>query len=631
MGIHAERSIPLSRQRRRFPLGAGAALAVLGLAGAAPPRAVAPEAAAAGRGFEVVTATAGVAKKHTTRRFDNPYAEIMAGYTALGAAAAVADYDGDGFEDLFVTDSSIAGRNHLYHNNGDLTFTDVAAEAGVADGNDASNASAGALWLDFNNDGRPDLLVVRFGHNRLYENLGSGRFADVTRAAGLDRYANAICAIAFDYDRDGRVDILVGNYFQPVDLFHPATPRFFPESFETARNGGGLTLWHNDGPDAAGHWTFSDRTARAGLAAMTGWTLAVGHGDADGDGYDDLYVACDFGTDHLFVNRGDGTFRDATERALGGFDTKKGMNAEWGDYDGDGRLDVFVTNITDDYMREGNFLWHNNGPDAQGEVTFTDVAREAGVYDSGWGWGGKFFDYDNDGWLDLYVVDGWVSAGPESYVPDIFAMAIKPGIDLADARNWPPMGKKSLSGYQKKRLFHNLGGQFRDEAARHGLDSVRDGRGVAVADFDNDGRMDLFVTNAGAEPYLYHNVLPLANHWVELVLQGEAQGPAQGSAQGAAKGVMGARSNRAAVGAQVRLTAGGRTLLRFVDGGNGFAGQSTERVHFGLGGATAIDRVEVRWPSGARTVYAGVPIDRIHRLLEGRPDLLPFHAEAHKR
>ncbi|HXO22406.1 MAG TPA: VCBS repeat-containing protein, partial [Thermoanaerobaculia bacterium] len=536
-------------------LGALASLRAEGAArqGAAP----APSRPPAERWFEDRTAAAGLARPHSTRKFDNPYAEIMAGYTALGAAAAAGDYDGDGFEDLFVTDSSVGGKNHLYHNNGDLTFTDVAAEAGVADGNDAENATADALWLDYNNDGRPDLLVVRFGHNQLFENLGGGKFRDVTREAGLDRYANAITAIAFDYDRDGYVDILVGNYFQPVNLFHPDTPRFFPESFETAQNGGGVTLWHNNGPDKNGRFSFTDVTRKAGLQ-LSGWTLDVGHGDADGDGNDDLYVACDFGTDRFFLNNGDGTFSDKTATAIG-FDTKKGMNAEWGDFDNDGRLDIYVTNITDDYMREGNFLWHNNGKNAQGELTFTDVARETGTYDTGWGWGAKFIDYDNDGWLDLYAVNGWVSAGPESYVPDIFAMIVKPGIDFADARNWPPMGKKSLSGYEKKRLFHNLEGrQFKDEAARHGLDSTRDGRGIAVADFDNDGRQDLFVANAGAAPYLYHNVLPLPRHWVDFVLSGT-------------------RSNRAAVGARVLLTAAGRTYLRFVDGGNGFGGQSSQR------------------------------------------------------
>ncbi|MGH9786731.1 MAG: FG-GAP repeat domain-containing protein, partial [Terriglobia bacterium] len=196
--------------------------------------AAAPASELQGAWFEDITAKAGVAHKHTNRSFQNPYAHIMEGYTALGAAAAVADFDGDGFEDIFVTDSKAGGKNHLYHNNGDLTFTDVAAKAGVADGNDNENASADALWFDSNNDGRPDLFVVRFGRSQLFQNLGNGKFRDVTRRAGLDRYANAITAIAFDYDRDGYADLFVGSYFQPVNIFQPDTVRFFPESFETA-------------------------------------------------------------------------------------------------------------------------------------------------------------------------------------------------------------------------------------------------------------------------------------------------------------------------------------------------------------------------------------------------------------
>jgi hypothetical protein len=564
------------------------------------------EAGDRGRWFEDVTRRAGLAVAHHNRAFHNPYADIMAGYTSLGAAAAAADYDGDGYEDLFVTDSSEGGRNHLFHNNGDLTFTDVAEAAGVAAGNDAENATADAIWFDYNNDGRPDLFVVRFGHSQLFENLGNGKFKDVTKQAGLDRYLNSISAIAFDYDHDGYLDLFVANYFPPVNLFHPGTPRFFPESFETAKNGGGVTVYHNNG-----NGTFTDVTAKVGLAGISGWTLDLGHGDAANDGWDDLYVACDFGTDYFFLNNHDGTFADRTATAIG-YDTKKGMNADWGDYDNDGWLDVFVTNITDDYMREGNFLWHNNG-----NLTFTDVARETGTWETGWGWAGKFFDYDNDGWLDLYVVNGWVSAGPQSYVPDVFAMIVRPGVDLADARSWPPMGDKSLSGYEKKKLFHNEGGQlFRDQAARHGLDSVRDGRGIVVADFDNDGRMDLFVTNANAEPYLYHNVLPTGAHWLELELEGR-------------------RSNRDAVGAKVWVTPaagsgpGGRgpRMLRFVDGGNGFASQSTKRLHFGLGAAAAAEQVEVQWPSGLRQSFAGVAADHIYRLVEGDAVLAPGRAE----
>jgi enediyne biosynthesis protein E4 len=568
------------------------------------------------RAFEDVTARAGVAAAHHNRKFHNRYAAIMAGYTALGAAAAVADFDGDGFEDLYVTDSAETGKNHLYRNlfgeTGTLTFADVAEKAGVADGNDASDASSDALWLDYDNDGRPDLFVVRFGRSRLFHNEGSGRFRDVTRQAGLDRYANAISAIAFDYDRDGDLDLFVGSYFQPVDVFRPTTPRFFPESFETANNGGGVTLWRNEG-----NGKFADATRQTGIA-LSGWTLDLGHADADNDGDDDLYVACDFGTDRFLLNNGDGTFRDVTKETVG-VDTKKGMNADWGDYDNDGWLDLFVTNITDDYMREGNFLWRNNGPDEAGLVTFADVSRETGTHDTGWGWGAKFFDYDGDGWLDLYVVNGWVSAGPESYVPDIFAMVTRPGVDFADARNWPPMGEKSLSGYQKKKLFHNQIGIFKDEAPRHGLDSTRDGRGIAIADFDNDGRLDLFVANANAEPYLYRNVSGQASgagratgpHWAAFLLEGR-------------------KSNRDAVGAQLRVTAGGLTQLRFVDGGNGFAAQSSRRVFFGLAGAAAVERLEVRWPSGLRQTFANLPANRLYRIVEGQSAPQPFTAEVSK-
>jgi hypothetical protein len=550
--------------------------------------------------FKDVTHQAGIHDRHQTRHFNNPYAEVMQGYTKLGAAVAVADYNGDGFEDAFVTDSCAACKNHLYRNNGNFTFTDVAAEAGVADGNDENNASAGALWLDFNNDGFPDLFVVRFGHSILYQNLGNGKFRDITRAAGLDRYLNAIKALAFDYDNDGYVDLFIGSYFQPQDIFHPKTARFFPESFETANNGGGVTVFHNNKDG-----TFTEVTESVGIHT-TGWTLDLGHGDANNDGFEDLYVANDFGTDRFFVNNGNGTFTDKTETAIG-FDTKKGMNADWGDFDNDGLLDVYVTNITDEYMREGNFLWHNNG-----NLTFTDVSRETGTYETGWGWAGKFFDYDNDGWLDLYVVNGWVSAGKENYVPDIFAMITRPGVDLADARNWPPIGNKSLSGYEKKRLFHNEHGRlFKDDAARHGLASTKDGRGIAVADFDNDGKPDLFVSNAGDEPNLYRNILPTGAHWIGFILRG-------------------AKSNRMAVGAQVRLTANGATYLRYVNGGNGFASQSTLRVNFGLGKATQVTAVEVRWPSGLRQNLPPLAVDRYYELTEGGSPT-NFHPRKPKR
>lgn len=565
-------------------------------------RSVAAAAEQAGESwFEEVADRAGIRHQHASRSFKNAYADIMKGYTALGAAVAVGDYNGDGFEDFFATTSEDHGKNLLYRNNGDFTFTEMGEAAGVANGNDESNASADAMWFDYNNDGRLDLLVIRFGHSQLFENMGDGTFKEVSTQAGLNQqYLNSIVAIAFDYDRDGYLDILFGNYFQPVNLFNPSTPHFFPESFETANNGGGVTLYHNNGDG-----TFTHMTDKAGLR-FSGWVLDLGHADADHDGDDDLYVAVDFGQDRFFVNNGDGTFTDMTEKAIG-VDTKKGMNADWGDFNNDGLFDVYVTNITDEYMREGNFLWKNNG-----DLTFTDVARETGTYDTGWGWAGKFFDYDNDGWLDLYVVNGWVSAGEENYVVDIFQLITSPNVDLSDARNWPPMGNKTLSGYQEKWLFHNQEGTlFTNEAARHGLNSKLDGRGIAVADFDNDGRLDLLVSNANARPLLYRNIQPTGNHWVQFSLKGT-------------------RANPLAVEARLWVTAGGQTQVGFVNGGNGFASQSMLRVHFGLGKATQIERLEVAWPSGVRQTFTNLQPDRMYVVVEGQSEILPFQPTAPK-
>jgi len=551
--------------------------------------------------FEEVTERAGIDFKHTNRSFKNAYGAIMEGYTALGAAVAVGDYNGDGFDDLFLTDSKEEGTNRLYRNDGGFSFTEVGALAGVSPGNDADNASANALWFDYNGDGRLDLLVVRFGRNLLYENQGDGTFKEVSKKAGLSRsYLNCIVAIAFDYDLDDDLDLFLGNYFQAVNLFHPQTSKFFPESFETANNGGGITLYRNNGDG-----TFDDYTSAAGIR-LSGWTLDLGHADADHDGDDDLYVAADFGTDRFFLNNGDGTFTDVTKEAVG-IDTKKGMNTDWGDFNNDGLFDLFVTNITDEYMREGNFLWQNNG-----DGTFSDVARETGTYDTGWGWAGKFLDFDNDGWLDLFTVNGWVSGGKANYVVDIFELIVKPGIDLSDATNWPPMGDKTLSGYQENVLFHNQGGVlFKNEAARHKVNSKLDGRGVALADFDNDGRIDIFVSNANARPFLYRNIQPTLNHWITFILEGEG-------------------ANRAAVGARIWVTTKDQTLVSFVNGGNGFAGQSSLRVHFGLGQASRVEQVRVIWPSGKDQKFENITADHIYRVVERENGLRPFNPRPEK-
>jgi hypothetical protein len=537
--------------------------------------------------FEDIAAKAGVRIRHYTRQFKGPAGDVLHMFTSGGAAAAAGDYDNDGFDDLFVTNSNEDTKSHLYHNNGNLTFTDVSAKAGVGGGNDPKSIVADGVWFDYDNDGWRDLVVIRFGTPILYHNEKNGTFKDVSAASGLDAFANTIAAMAFDYDNDGRLDLLFGNYFKPLNLLALPDPHVLPNDLDNAVNGGGVTLWHN-----IGNGRFENTTAKAGFGKHTGWTLDVGHGDFDNDGDEDVYLACDYGTDRYFVNNGNGTFTDATEKALGGFDTKKGMNVDVGDYDNDGRLDVYVTNITDEYMKECNMLWHNNGAG-----TFTDLSRETGTCETLWGWAAKFGDYDNDGLLDLFVVNGLRSAGPDNYIPVLVDLITKPGVDFTDVRNWPNIGNMTWSGYQKKKFYRNIDGHaFKEMSAAAGVDNDKDGRGIAVADLDNDGRLDFFQANADQEPYLYRNTTAGAGHWIELKL-------------------VGSKSNRDAIGARVTVKTAARAIMREVDGGNGYAGQSSQRLHFGLGGQTAVPSIEIRWPSGA-VQQASAPVDRVTTIRE---------------
>jgi tetratricopeptide (TPR) repeat protein len=566
-------------------VAAGLVALTLVAAGSVAAHRSAPEAATLR--FEQIAATAGLAARHHTRVFNGPHRDVLGMFTYGGASVAVGDYDNDGFDDLFVTDSAEGSLSHLYHNDGGLHFTDVTAEAGVGGGNLPQAIVSDALWLDYDNDGWRDLLVLRFGTPILYHNEGNGRFRDVTAQSGLTTFTNAIAAIAFDYDNDGRLDLLIGNYFKPVNLFDLKDPHILPTDLDNAANGGGVTLWHN-----AGNGRFADVTEKAGLAGHTGWTLDVGHGDFDNDGWQDLYLACDYGTDRLFMNNRDGTFRDVTASAIG-YDTKKGMNAEIADYDNDGLLDVYVTNITDEYMRECNMLWRNNG-----DGTFSDVARETGTCETGWGWAAKFGDFDNDGWLDLFVANGLRSAGKENYIPVLLEMIIRPGVDFSDVNSWPAIGDMSWSGHQRKKLLRNTGGHaFKDVAAAAGVNNDLDGRGIGVGDFDNDGRLDLVQTNANQPLLFYRNTSSGTGHWIELRL-------------------VGTRSNRDAVGARVTVeTASGLKVIREVNGGNGYASQSSQRVHVGLGVDAAVRSIDIRWPSGTHQQVTA-PVDAVTTIRE---------------
>ncbi len=540
--------------------------------------------------FEEVGAKAGLNAQHHTRHFNGESADILRMFTSGGSSAVVGDYDGDGFDDIFVTDSDNGKPNHLFHNNGNMTFTDVAVKAGVTKGNEPTTIVADALWFDYDNDGREDLLVARFGTPILYHNEGNGTFKDVSAASGLNKFGNTIAVIAFDYDNDGYLDLMFGNYFKPVNLLDLKDPHVLPNDLDNAVNGGGVTLWHN-----TGHGSFVETTDKAGFGKHTGWTLDIGHGDFNNDGLQDIYLACDYGTDRIFFNNGDGTFTEKTEAALGGFDTRKGMNVDIADYDNDGWLDIYVTNIYDEYMKECNMLWHNNH-----DGTFTDVSRETNTCEALWGWSAKFGDFDNDGWQDLFVVNGLRSAGKDNYIPVLVNLITQPGVDFSDVRLWPHIGEMSWSGYQKKKFFHNLGGEtFKEMSAEAGIDNDKDGRGIGMADFDNDGRLDLYQVNADQQALFYRNTTQGAGNWVQFKLTGT-------------------KSNRDAIGARITLTAGGLKQIQEINGGNGYAGQSTKRAHFGIGKATKVDSVEIHWPSGLVQKVDGININKMNKITEGK-------------
>ncbi len=571
--------------------------------------------------FEERGEPAGVRFVHSTRRFRGRYKhQVLEMFTESGAAVAVGDYNADGWDDLFITDSDEGKTHHLMRNNGPdsrpgkqhpagpepwfSTFSEVTTSAGVGGGNDRFSIVVDALWLDFDNDGHLDLYLGRFGTPILFRNGGPEtgyRFTDVSLEVGLTRFANTIATIAFDADGDGWLDLMLANYFQPLNLLDLDTTKVLPNNFDYADNGGGVTFLRNLA-HASGGRRFVDETERAGLAHHTGWSLDIGHADLDNDGDQDVYVAGDYGTDRLFMNDGANaggavTFSDVTEETLG-FDTKKGMNVDMGDYDRNGFLDIYVTNITDEYMKECNMLWHNFG-----DGTFMDLAKESGTCDTDWGWAAKFGDFDNDGWEDLFVVNGLRSRNKESnYIPVLLETTItRDGVDLSDLGSYPNIEDMTWSGYQKQRFFSNLkDGTFKEIAAAAGVDNDFDGRGIGMGDFNNDGLLDLFQANVNQPSLLYFGATHPAGHWIELVL-------------------VGTRASRNAIGARVRVEAGGDSLLREVNGGNGYSSQSSFRLHFGLGEVTRVDSVEVRWPGPEARVetITSVPLDAISWIVEG--------------
>jgi len=562
----------------------------------------APASAASSRyGFrmEEVAAASGISFTHEGPTFDARLDHIMPQVASTGASVAVADFDRDGWQDFYVTNSAAGSLNRLYRNTGDGTFVDVAGPMGVADLNaQGSGASMGAVWGDYDNDGFDDLLVYRYGAPVLFHNEQGQRFVALGDEAGLPRWVNANSATWLDYDRDGRLDLFIAGYWpDDVNLWQLTTTRIMPESFEYANNGGRKYLLHN-----MGGGRFEDVTAAMGIDSRR-WTLAVVAADLLGTGYPDLFFANDYGVSELYANQGGKRFVDVAETTGVGRTPKSGMNASLGDVFNDGRAGIYKSNISEPgVLVQGNDLWLLDRRKAGGEEglpTFENVASGLGIELGGWSWGAQFGDFNNDGTQDLYVVNGYVSAGERSsYWYDFSVIAVGHSTIIGDAKNWPAMKGRSLSGFQRKRLWLNDGlGTFTEVAQTVGITDAYDGRAVALADFGNRGALDAVVANQRGPLLLYRNTVDRARHWVDFELEGTS-------------------SNRAAIGARVEVYWGGKQQRQDVVAASGFSAQNQRRLHFGLGAATDVDRVIITWPSGQKDTLIKPAADQVHRVKE---------------
>ena len=499
-----------------------------------------------------------------------------------GTGVAIFDYDNDGWPDIFLVNGTTlegapaeqAPTNHLYHNNHDGTFTDVTAKAGLT----ATGWGQGVCVGDYDNDGWEDLYVTYYGKNRLYHN-DHGVFTEVAEKAGVAGSGKAWgtgCAFV-DYNHDGRLDLMVANY---VDFNIATTPvpgqgsscvwkgvavMCGPRGLPSAKN----ILYENRGDG-----TFVDVTAKAHIDRTNGhYGFSVSTFDFDDDGWPDIYVTCDSAPSILYHNNHDGTFTDVAVMAGVAFNEdgreQAGMGTSIADYNGDGRLDIFKTNFSDDTPT----LYRNDGEGIFSDVTF---AAGLGLHRQYLGWGTMFFDFDNDGWPDLILANGHV---------------------------YPEVDKFHLgSGYMEPRLlYHNNGnGTFTDISATSGpgINATSSARGLAIGDLWNDGQLSVVIANVYAKPSLLVNAVHSAHHWVAFK-------------------TVGTRSNRDGIGAKITAKVGNRILVDEVRSGSSYISQNDLRVHFGLGSATKLDSVQVRWPSGLTEFFDNLSIDAIDTLKEG--------------
>ena len=507
----------------------------------------------------------------------------------VGSGVALLDYDNDGWLDIYLVNGStydaLAGKAApphaaLFHNNHDGTFTDVAQKAGVTNDRWGFGVAVG----DYDNDGWPDIYVSNFGKNRLYHNNHDGTFTDVAEKAGV-ALGNWSTGPTFgDYDGDGRLDLFVPGYVH-YDIEHPPVPGSDVVAFSTCEFRGlkvmcgprGLKgepdhLFHNNGDG-----NFTDVSARAGVADANDYYGLTGvFADLNNDGKVDLAVADDSTPNYLYINKGDGTFEDASYASgyalnENGRETAS-MGIAVGDYLNNGWLDLYNTVFSDDY----NPLYRNDG-----SANFTEVGYQTGIAEPTipfLGWGTGFLDFDNDGWKDMFVANGHVY----------------PGVDQSD---W------GTTFAERPLLFHNLrNGKFElvPPVKETGLAVLMTARGAAFGDLFNDGKIDVVINQLHNTPVLLRNVNPDKNHWVEFKLVG------------------GPKSPRDAVGATVYITCGGIRQRGDVISGGSYGSSNDPRIHFGLSSSSKVDQIEVRWPSGAVERPSISTVDSIYTLVEGK-------------
>jgi hypothetical protein len=559
---------------------------------AAPVRAQAPYPASASHPtpawFIDVASTAGIA----VRNVNGGLATKKYIVESTGSGVAIIDYDHDGWPDIFLvngtelpTDKQSAEKptSHLFHNNHDGTFTDVTGKSGLG----LSAWGQGACVGDYDNDGFDDLYVTAYGHNHLFHNQGDGTFRDVSVESGTGgsgKEWGTGCAFV-DYDRDGRLDIVVANYVH-FDLATTPAPgseagcmwkgtavMCGPRGLPSAPN----ILFHNEGN---GH--FKDASVGSGIQnTLAHYCFSVTTLDYNEDGWPDIYVACDSTPSILYRNNHDGTFTDVGADTGVAFNEdgreQAGMGSTAADYDGDGHLDIFKTNFSDDTST----LYHANG-----DGTFTDVTLPAGlgIHLDALGWGTMFADVDNDGYPDLLVVNGHVY----------------PEVDAAHL---------GATFKEPRFLYWNEGnGKFKDlsTSSGPGLTVPLPGRGLAIADLFNDGRLEAVVNNLSDRAMLLVNTAKNSNHWLGVHL-------------------VGTMSNRSAIGAGVTLHGSKRMWVDEVRSGSSYNSSNDLRLHFGLGAETHLSSIDVRWPNGSHEEFAADSVDRIIELVEGKGKPVPAH------